>query len=387
MRELNWWPQPKNNTGIGLHLSANGWDSRYYGPNVSRDYDAWRAMGVQWLKVLTGSDSQLPPVTEFVKAGFEVIVRFYEERPHPGRVPAVDLMKRFADVGVHYVEGGNEPELTGEWADNRIPDNAIRLLALQYKRFSDNAYRAGVIPVTYAIEGDRAYSWFRPLLVELIDRGWQDCIEGSVIGVHNRPGRMPIDSPMIDATSGGVGFVWNSYEAFDNIVNDLLGYSLPILGTEAGREPPEVDGDLQKHAADNVAIMQMPWRPALFCQCFWLWPPGGMGNSTAWVDNATYGAVLPVVQAFRAMPKVIRNAVEPPAEDLDDAEIRQLAWQKLGVPLNTAAAFYVYAQAHSLGKPETAEWDAGAYRMQGYSGGVVFCKVGEWDKVRHIPWV
>jgi len=386
MKALTDYPRPANDTGIGLHLSANAWDARYYGYAL-RDVTEWRQMGVCWLKVCTGSDAQLEPVKQFVRAGFEVIVRFYEHQPHPWYVPPVDLMQRFRDVGVHYVEGGNEPELPCEWKDEHIPARAYTPLAEQYIRFADACAHAGVIPITYSIEGDRLHTWFKMLLWEIRRLGRLDAIEGSVVGIHNRPGRMPIDSPPIDETWGGVGFVWRSYEEWVKVITAELGWCPPLLGTEAGREPPETNGDLLQHARDNVDIATRDWLPQLFCQCFWLWPPGGMGNEVAWTDNTKYGR-LPVVQWMMDASKRNRSGTsqpEPPV--VTDEYVRAIGRAyPSAVSLNPDAALFKAGVAAGLGWPETSEWEQLGHIWQKWQHGVTICKVGEWDKVRVVRW-
>ncbi len=83
----------------------------------------------------------------------------------------------------------------------------------------------------------------------------------------------------------------------------------------------------------------------------------------------------------------IRAAAETAALE---QEIRNAAWGRVSVPFNPSAAFPAYARANGLGNPVTGEFDktvAGVtYRIQGFSRAVVWCVVGQWDKVRHMPW-
>ncbi len=318
MKQLSEWPRPSPNTGLGLHLSADCYDGRYKGAingSRDRDIDIWKVMGITWLKVLTGSDAQLTACEAFAKAGFQVIVRFYAPAINESTVP-VDQLKIFADRGVVYFENyTNEPEI--EWGRPPTPD-VIASLADQHIRFADSCARAGVIPCTPAIQGDRLDNWFKPFCEEIIRRGRKDALEGSVIAGHWRPGNyrrggklFPPDSPPIDETHGGVGFVFRSYEKWDEYIRGLLGSPLPLLGTEAGYEPSEVDGDIQLHTQLNVQLAQMTWGEALFCQCYWLAVPGGMGNNSAWMYG-THGW-MPIIDAFTQMPKPMRGvAAQPP---------------------------------------------------------------------------
>jgi hypothetical protein len=76
---------------------------------------------------------------------------------------------------------------------------------------------------------------------------------------------------------------------------------------------------------------------------------------------------------------------EPPPSDPLDA-IRDAAWGKLGVPYNPDAAFPKYARVHNLGVPMAGEFDVAGYRAQGYAGGIVYCKIGDWGNVQVLPW-
>ena len=333
MKQLSDWPQPISNSGIGLHYNTK--------PNPplpnQETLETWRRMGVMWVKLLTNGLDTLPHADLLAKASFMVVVRFYAERPHPDYVPAVDLMKRFADVGVRYAEGGNE-------ADHREEQSmplTIADLARQYLRFADASAHAGIIPCFYAFEGDRLHKWVLPTMRYIIEReGRRDALEGSAVAGHWRPGNYwrkqpdgsqkeyPPDYPPLEP-NGEPGFVFGSYKAWDDEIVKLLGGSLPFIGTEAGYEPSDVRGDLQLHASLNAQIATMEWRPALFCQTFWTWLPdwGGSGaESSGWLGK-------PVVEAFKRMEKRIRNGLPPvpPSDASLDAAARDVGlklWER-----------------------------------------------------------
>lgn len=73
-------------------------------------------------------------------------------------------------------------------------------------------------------------------------------------------------------------------------------------------------------------------------------------------------------------------------QTMDEQSIRNAAWQALGIPFNPDAAFPRYAREHNLGNPVTREVDVAGYRLQGYSGGIVYARVGDWANVKHISW-
>lgn len=91
---------------------------------------------------------------------------------------------------------------------------------------------------------------------------------------------------------------------------------------------------------------------------------------TATVTNS------PIPQQPTATPIVIDVA----------GEIREAAWNSVGVNYNPDAAFSIYARANELGIPMANEFDYKGYRAQPFAGGIVYARIGEWDKVKHLEW-
>lgn len=67
-------------------------------------------------------------------------------------------------------------------------------------------------------------------------------------------------------------------------------------------------------------------------------------------------------------------------------EIRNAAWNALGIAYNPDAAFPRYAREKGLGNPVTGEVDVGEYRLQGFAGGIVYAPIGRWDECQHMSW-
>ncbi|MCO6451761.1 MAG: hypothetical protein J5I90_13335 [Caldilineales bacterium] len=70
----------------------------------------------------------------------------------------------------------------------------------------------------------------------------------------------------------------------------------------------------------------------------------------------------------------------------DFETIRRRAWDALEIPFNPEAAIGAYARLHNLGVPLTPEYDVGEFRCQGFVGGIVFVRIGQWDQTSHMPW-
>ena len=84
------------------------------------------------------------------------------------------------------------------------------------------------------------------------------------------------------------------------------------------------------------------------------------------------------------------NSVFPEEEDRLTLALRRAAWTASGFPYNSEAAFPRYARANNLGNPETPEFEFSyqgtRYRGQGYSKGIVYAPVGQWDQIRVAVW-
>lgn len=77
---------------------------------------------------------------------------------------------------------------------------------------------------------------------------------------------------------------------------------------------------------------------------------------------------------------------EDKVDEVNLEQIRNAAWRALNIPYNPDAAFPRYAREHNLGNPVTAEVDAGEYRLQGFSGGIVYARIGDWGNCKHVSW-
>lgn len=81
----------------------------------------------------------------------------------------------------------------------------------------------------------------------------------------------------------------------------------------------------------------------------------------------------------------------PPPPVSDPVQVlRNAAWNRLGIAFNPDAAFGKYAREQDLGNPVTGEFDvstsAGDFREQGFAGGIVYCKIGDWANVQTMAW-
>ena len=77
--------------------------------------------------------------------------------------------------------------------------------------------------------------------------------------------------------------------------------------------------------------------------------------------------------------------VEPDYDAVKEA-IREAAWNAVGIPYNPEAALARHAREMGLGVPMSVEFDFDGYRAQGFSRGIVCCKIGDWENVYNMEW-
>jgi hypothetical protein len=86
--------------------------------------------------------------------------------------------------------------------------------------------------------------------------------------------------------------------------------------------------------------------------------------------------------------------VTPPPPPNDSGEldaatlrtIREESWRQVRVAFNRDSAFARYARQRNLGAPLTNEYDIGNFRAQGFTGGIVYARIGDWNNITHVAW-
>jgi hypothetical protein len=103
-------------------------------------------------------------------------------------------------------------------------------------------------------------------------------------------------------------------------------------------------------------------------------------------DISTVGKTDPLGFPIQAFIARFYEEVNRPLEET----VRFMAWDEAGINYNPDAAFAKYARAHSLGKPETNEFDfehqGVSYRGQGSSQKIIYCRVGDWANIQELAW-
>ena len=340
--ELNEYPRPANDTGIGVHWVV-GYATAI---GISRIREYWipelKSMGVKWVKVFN-HDSALDFCELLLAEGIMPVVRIYRPSPNPGRlgVKELVLIDALIRAGVRYFEFNNEPDVDAEWKGGRVPVNGIELTVESTIANVEIILERGGMPAIPSLANGSRWD----LVGRIVAAGRRDLFDGPVWqAVHNFSRNRPLDYPYDIGNQEGAAFTdrfyrvlaaeswgedaWRgrslaevnrlrydrrspgasvmddhacflAYEYYDALNRKHLGRSLPILSTECGylvgedTDPryPATTPDL--HMAQTLEACRVMmgtsqrFKPAsdyYFCTAFWL-----LGKSAAWQQQHLVG--------------------------------------------------------------------------------------------------
>ncbi len=360
---LSEFPRPREDNGRGLHWSPS---SR---PPTESALDFWmdelHAMHIKWLKVIDdGAGSSLPLIRRLIAEDIMPIVRLQRQGPPPHRLTPreKETVRRLVDAGVRYIEVDSEPDLPSAWFGN-MPPNAFDLIIDAFIDDADIILEAGALPgippialtpahnpIQAIVERHRedlfqrgtwwaihAYTYNRPLNYpdDDINRtgrpvtpeeyeqhhpwGWNEPPE--VINQWRAKGRQP------DATLADDPHCFRAYELAGQMVQEVLGYPIPIIATEGGaitglrddRRYPRLDPWTAAEWTVQInEFLQREAPPWFFTLCHWLiadqridptrphvWEPH-CWYTHWWDEEFGFNGVLPVVERVKAMPTLER---------------------------------------------------------------------------------
>jgi hypothetical protein len=374
--ELNEYPRPANDTGIGVHWTV-GYATAV---GLAKIREFWlpelRSMGVKWVKIFN-HDGALDFCELLLAEGFMPIVRLYRPNPNPGRLGVKELVHLDALVraGVRYIEFNNEPDVDAEWKGGRVPVNGLDLTVENTIANLELVLERGGMPAIPALANGSRWD----LVGRIVAAGHRDLLDGPVWqAIHNYAGNRPLDYPYDIGNQEGGAYTerffrtlaaeawgedaWRgrsllevnrlrydrrnpgatiaddhacllAYEHFDALNRRHLGRSIPLLSTESGylvgqdTDPryPATTPDL--HMAQTLETCRVMMGVSqrfkhapdyYFCTAFWLVGNEALGSTSPWWEaHAWYsqrwpGGMLPIVRALQAEPKVARIQAAPP---------------------------------------------------------------------------
>lgn len=276
------FPRPANDNGRGIHWIP----TPYQSPDVVDKYvGEAQEMGIKWVTLLNDgvnrSDNNYL-VDKLISAGIEPVMRLYTDggAPLDGDVQAA--VRHYGAKGVHYFQLYNEPNLRIE-NQGKAPDPkdyAAKWLADARKvvaagglpGFGSLSPTPGLAPG--AAPGDMDdLKFLRESLQEVVRLGGKDVLDKTWLSVHN------------------YGEAHLRVREYDKVVRDVLGRSLPQVGTEAGIYPGDTLSQAQATEIVADAYRYLPQREDYyFAYTYWIIAndPGQGHADAAWNHQALF---------------------------------------------------------------------------------------------------
>jgi len=362
--QISDYPRPPDDNGRGVH-----WSARIYHPSGA-DLDFWiaelNALHMKWIKLLDDGDgSSLELCRRLIDAGMMPVVRLFREHPNPGRIGGRELsgVRKLVAAGVRYFETNNEPDLPAEWEGNQKPDNWLDVVVDQFIYDADIVHREGgllAVPAMGPGNKDNA-------IERILAKGRADLFDkGAWLAIHNYTLNHPLSYPDDPVNQNGQpltraefeqhpAWSWDmrsmeminerrardknpgqtvaedancfrGWERAGKMVFDALGRYIPVISTEGG--PVVGWGDdlrYNKITPDQQAEMQLGVTRFLqesapdwyFSCCTWLLASRALGDfnptweqmswyTDAWNERFGLAGRLPIVQALKDLPPVVR---------------------------------------------------------------------------------
>lgn len=429
--DLKDFPRPTDNSRRGIHWSA----SVFHASGSSLDWwvNELLAMNIKWVKLMdNGSGSSKHVCQKLLANQIIPIVRMFRGGPNPGHLGPQELqtVSELVALGARYLESNNEPNLTDEWQPGQWQSGGRPELVMQHWLQDAKAIiKLGGYPAFPALAqcGHAAehgsIPWYTNAFKWLNEQAHADAADvfthGAWIAVHDAAlnhcykdtdgawhFEYPLD-PICQKDQPGKTIMDDDNSVIGHrlpaqLLREHFGLTVPVISTEGGVFVP-TNGwqqwdtrypgyDYNGHAERSVAMFQ--WLRAnaedyYFGMCPWLIANERMGHvDPAWTENAWYrmDRELPVVAAVKAMGP---EPTPPPSLPLDET-LRNASWNRRGMAYNSEAAFPKYARRNNLGSPLTPEfdvtWQGKTYRVQSYTGAIIYAAVGDWANIKNVSW-
>jgi hypothetical protein len=292
---LDEYPHPPQDNGRGMH-----WIPTLGSPPnvVDRFVRELQNMHMKWSVFLNdgtnvGTNDYL--VRKLVSAGIMPVMRVYT----PGLVPLEgdleSMVRHYVNLGVRYFQLYNEPNLTVE-TGGRAP-NVNRYLDL-WLPAAKTVTKAGGLPGFGALSPQGEYDdrkFLRDALRAIKERGEVSALDHAWLAIHNYTGPRPLSDPD--------GFL--RFEQYHQIMQEELGRSLPIIGTEGGTQVTDrVSNEQQVQMVTGAYDYMRHRQPYNFAYTYWLLAnEAGGGRDPEFSRYALFrpDGPSPLVDALKAM--------------------------------------------------------------------------------------
>lgn len=279
------YPHPPADNGKGIHWIPTVSQS----PEVIDRYVQEAAdMGMKWVLFLNegsniGTNDYL--VNRLTEAGIEPMMRIYSSGVVPVQGDIQKMVEHYTDMGVHYFQIYNEPNLQVETGGR--PADVKQYVAL-WSQVAEQVLAGGGLPGFGALSpqgetDDRQF--LRQALQQLKATGKEDLLNRGWLAMHNYTGPRSLDDPD--------GFL--RFQQYDDILQEELGRQLPIIGTEGGTHVSPYVTEQQQVDMMLGAYEYMQHRePYNFAYTYWII---ANGHDAAWDEHALFRADGPTALA------------------------------------------------------------------------------------------
>lgn len=361
--QISDFPRPPDDNGRGIH-----WSARIYHPSGA-DLDFWiselTAMNMKWIKLLDDGDgSSLELCRRLIDAGMMPVVRLFRERPNPGRIGGREIsgVRKLVAAGVRYLETNNEPDLPAEWEGDQ-PENWLDIVIDNYIFDADIVHsEGGMLAVPAMGPGGK-----ENIIEGAVARGRTDLFDkGAWLAIHNYTLNHPINYPDDPVNQNGQpltqaefdrypAWSWDmrsieminerrardknpgqtidqdancfrGWERAGKMIFEALGRYIPVISTEGGpvvgwgddlrynKIVPQQQAEMQ---VEIIRFMQEQAPEWYFSCCTWLLASRPLGDfsptweqmswyTDAWNERFGLAGRLPIIQALKDLPSVVR---------------------------------------------------------------------------------
>lgn len=298
---LSAFPHPAGDNGRGMHWVPTVSSTTDV---VDRFVDQMSQMKVKWAVILNdGSDMTQNDylVNKLEANGIEPVMRVFTPGMQPVSGDLGAMVRHYTAMGVHYFQLYNEPNHPVE-TGGAAPDvnKYLDLWLPAAKVVADNGGLPGLgalspggdTPDSPGRMDDRAF--LRQALQGIKDRGAVNVLDKAWLAAHNYMGDRPLSDP------DGLQRV----SQYDQIVNETLGRSMPIIGTEGGSFASSPAGEAAQttQVTDAMRYMRDERAPYNFAYTYWVIANslgGGHDQSFEWQALFQPGHTSPLVDALK----------------------------------------------------------------------------------------
>lgn len=279
---LDAFPRPANDNGRGIHWIPTVSQTREVIDKYIREA---KDMGIKWVTFLNegtniGANDYL--VDQLTQNGIEPVMRVYTDGGAPVKGDLESLVRHYQKRGVHYFQLYNEPNLRIEnqgappdpkaYAAKWLADARKVVAAGGLPGFGSLSPTPGLAPG--AAPGDMDdLDFLREALEEVVRLGGADVLDRTWLSVHN------------------YGTEHLRVREYDRIVRQVLGRSMPQIGTEAGIYPGD---SLSKEQATEIVANAYRYlaqrEDYYFAYTYWIIAndPGRGQGDPAWNHQALF---------------------------------------------------------------------------------------------------